>query len=446
MAFSDTFEGAIPLTYGNSSDVVPADGLTADAIDPDWGMTHSAWWKVTVPDDHDPTHYVRVQVSQSYLTTPGDGAFSPWLIVWQGATRETAEAVDWGNDRWLTFQPGDEFYIEVGMHDGDDTTGGHYVVGVSEVYSYYTPWIQGPDVTMPPTAGYHARADTRQQRVGPGIPDPPYLPQFGPAGGYQEVMDPTLLALGGEGSLYYNAGPNDGTIVGAGGYGSVVELNAKTPSGEDQWIGTGSRDDVGTLFYPDVSAFKSGYAGTLVAGAEGYEGDLQWVQLESWNDWEVTSVNFTIPLLKGASSGTARLYIRTYVRAATYTGDHTDPGELYDQRLWQGGGETYTSTELNVATTRVSPSIGGCVVYPVSDTNYQTPPWVGSDPGEPVGPEQTSRARYDVVYDVSRDPVMIGASLHPPRHRYRMQVIQDPAPPVLPAIAGQVGETRRVFS
>jgi len=443
---SDTFEGAPELPYGYMTEPVPSSGFTADAIDTaDWSLARTAWWKVTVPDDHDRTHYVVCSAARSYINAPNDWNYAS-IIIWQGATRETATALDWGgSERWMTFDPGEVFYIEVGMWDGGIVEA-NYVVSVSEVYDYYTPWVQGGDVYMAPTAGMHGQADQRQERIYEGDPGPPWHAQTGPEGDPDGVINLDRIALDNIASLTYSSGVNGGTLVGEGGYGTAVEAWATTPTGENTWIGTGARDDIGAWCVPYLDDFKAAYRSTVYP--EDTTG-LQWVELEGGtysSQWQVLNVNVTMPLLHGSSfGGTIQLYIHTYVRAATGPTDDTSVWQSIDERLWAGGGLPYTATELSFSTDHVTAATGGFIVFPIVDLGPPSLTWASEVPTDPpAGPEENRAVRYDVIFDASR-PILIGASLHPPRHRYRYRMTVEPLPPIVPFIAGQVDETRRVF-
>jgi len=445
MAFSDTFEGAVTLPYGYMTEPVPSSGLTADAIDTaDWSLARTAWWKVTVPDDHDPTHTVVCSAARSYISEPNDWTGAR-IIIWQGETRETAEALDWGgSERWMTFDPGEVFYIEVGMWD-DDFADSKYVVSVSEVYDYYTPYVQGPDVIMDPAPGTHVMSDMRQERVSDDAESPPFMGAVGPEGDPDAAINIVLLDLNTIATLTYStSGMNSGSLVGEGGFGSVYETTATTPTGEDTWTGTGVKDDIGAWCAPYLNDFKIAYPNTVLP--EDTTG-LQWVELEGGlfsSDWQVTSVNATIPLLHGASyGGTARLYVRTYVRPSSWSGDDTGVPELIDVQMYEGGDNT--PAELSFSTDNIKPATGGFCVFPIVDTGLSAS-WASEIPTEPeAGPTETRRVRYDVIFDASQ-PMLIGASLHPPRHRYRYRATVEPLPPITPIIAGQIGDTRRVFS
>jgi hypothetical protein len=182
---SDEWADAPDLPYGYRSASTPSDGLTADAEETAWGAAKTAWWKVTVPADHDPAVTVRVTCLRTYIDAPGDPGDNDndgeaEMRLFTGDSRDTLEQVDRGADCWDLFDPGAVFYIECHVWDNSEDLARNYVVEVADQTSVYSDWVQGPDVstgwknTVPGRTDY--RSTSGRLRRGSGTRQRPGLP------------------------------------------------------------------------------------------------------------------------------------------------------------------------------------------------------------------------------------------------------------------------------
>lgn len=400
---ADAIEDA-PVLWGSYSAPTPSAGLTSDAVDDEWSLVQTAWWKIVVPGDHDANQPIRVTAEP---TTDPDGNYpNLGFILWtDDATAESRVVWEriFGTYSDVYLSPGDVVYIEVGQWAGSevDCT---YKVGVGSVTNTYGPWIQGDSFLMEPWGISQINTRTRWQNSNTEGAASALGGMSSAAGNVNELRQWSWHAMPDSGGNF------------------MVRAQARADSaatGVEPWTGFADVREQGLMVYPVNKESRINYYPERPASAVG-------TQFES-ETYKTTKLRVVLPITGGdvdftSDTPTSAVVAIKYAAADTGEAPPYDVVHSADERSWSAE-LLQVTTNVEFETTDLGED-GGVQVWPELILNNMGWNLNGPYSGGVNGGDSVSYNAFGGCYIALDRLITVQPTVQPPRHRFKYQTIE----------------------